>query len=254
LDDYGPFWFPLTQDNGSKSWSYGAVKNTEAGAWLAALPEIPGDRDIQAMIEAGFCGIHVDSRAYVQPAAERINADLTERFGAPIATGKEDNWNLYQITDQIQPRPQQLPNYFYTPAITADTPTAADPGTVAPRGSKGDLTWWWTISPSATFQIHQLNTSNPITQLTLGLRSSECESANATITITDQAGNQLANPTTAPINPTTTTELTLTITPPTNQALQTATITITTDGQGCTVDNFPYPQFVQVINPSASID
>jgi hypothetical protein len=98
--------------------------------------------------------------------------------------------------------------------------------------------------------VHELNTSNPITQLSLGLRSSECESANATITITDQAGNQLANPTTTPINPNTTTDLTLTITPPTDQTLQNATITITTDGQGCTVDNFPYPQFLQVINPS----
>jgi phosphoglycerol transferase len=246
LDDYGPFWFPLTQENGSKSWSYGAVKNTEAGAWLAALPEIPGERDIQAMIEAGFCGIHVDSRAYVQPAAERINSDLTEQFGNPIATGKEGNWNLYQITDQIQPKPDQLPSYFYTPALTADTPTAANPGTVAPRGSKGDLIWWWTIAPTATFTINQISPGVPISKVSLGLRSSVCESAEATITLTDSTGTQIANPVTTPISPRSTTDITLMATEQTGSAV----LTISSTGQGCMVANYPYPQFVQVIDPS----
>jgi hypothetical protein len=246
LDDYGPFWFPLTQENGSKSWSYGAVKNTAASTWMAALPEIPDPSDIDAMIQAAFCGIHVDSRAYVQPAAERINADLTQRFGSPIATGKEGKWNLYQITEQIQPKPDQLSKYFYAPALTADTPTAANPGTVAPRGSKGDLIWWWTIAPTATFTIHQISPEVPISKVSLGLRSSECESAEATITLTDSAGTQIANPVTTPINPRSTTEFTLMATEQSDSAI----LTISTNGQGCTVENYPYPQFVQVIDPS----
>ena len=245
LDDYGPFWFPLTQENGSKSWSYGAVKNTAASTWMAALSEIPGQSDVDAMIQAGFCGIHVDSRAYVQPAAERINADLTQRFGPPIATGKEGKWNLYQITEQIQPKPDPLPDYFYAPALTADTPTATNPGTVAPRGSKGDLIWWWTIAPTATFTVHQISPDVPITQISLGLRSSECESAEATITLTNSTGTQIANPVTTPINPRTTTEITLIATEQVDSVL----LTITSSGQGCTVKNYPYPQFIQVVNP-----
>lgn len=247
LDDYGPFWFPLTQVNGSKSWTYGAVKQTAASTWLAALAEIPRQSDVDAMVQAGFCGIHVDSYAYVQPAADRINAELNQRFGAPVATGKEGKWNFYQITNDIQPEPNPLPNYFYTPAFTADTPTNANPGTVAPRGSKGDLIWWWTITPTATFTVSQISPIAPITQISLGLRSSECESAEATITLTDTTnGTLIAEPVTTPINPRTTTEITLIAT----QQSESATLTITTDGQGCKVENSPYPQFVQVINPS----
>jgi hypothetical protein len=246
LDDYGPFWFPLTQENGSKSWSYGAVKNTAASTWLAGLSEIPDPSDIDAMIQAGFCGIHVDSRAYVQPATERISAELNQRFGVPVATGKEGAWNLYQITDQIQLKPDQLPSYFSTPALTADTPTNSNPGTVAPRGSKGDLIWWWTIAPAATFTINQISPEVPITQISLGLRSSECESTEATITLTDSAGTQIANPVKTPINPRSTTAVTLMATEQTDSAV----LTITSSGQGCTVENYPYPQFVQVINPN----
>ena len=245
LDDYGPFWFPLTQENDSKSWSYGAVKNTSASTWMTALPEIPGPGDIEAMIGAGFCGIHVDSRAYVKPAAERINADLVLRFGAPIATGKEGSWNLYRITNQIQPLHAQLPTYFYAPALTADTPTNANQGTVAPRGSKGDLIWWWTIAPTARFTVSQISPAVPISQINLGLRSSECESAEATITLTDSEGITIAEPVTTPINPQTTTEMTLTTDSPSKSAV----LSISTSGQGCVVDNYPYPQFAQVINP-----
>ena len=244
LDDYGPFWFPLTQENGSKSWSYGAVKNTSASTWMAALPEIPGPSDIEAMISAGFCGIHVDSRAYVKAAAERINADLNLRFGAPIAIGKDGMWNFYRITNQIQPLPERLPTYFYAPALTADTPTNANQGTVAPRGSKGDLIWWWTITPTARFTINQISPVVPISQITLGFRSSECESAQATINLTDSEGTPIANPVTTFINPQTTTEITLT----TNSPSDNAVLSVSTSGQGCVVDNYLYPQFVQVIN------
>ena len=245
LDDYGAFWFPLTQDNGTKSWSYGAVKNTAASTWLAALPEIPSPGDIDAMVQAGFCGIHVDSRAYVKPAAERINTELNQRFGTPVATGKKGAWNLYQITDQNQPKPDQLPNYFYAPALTADTPTAANPGTVAPRGSKGDLVWWWTIAPTAQFTINQISPEVPISKVSLGLRSSECESAEATITLTDSTGTQIADPVTTPINPRTTTDITLMANDPTSSAV----LTLTSSGTGCSVENYPYPQFIQVVNP-----
>ena len=248
LDDYSPFWFPLTQDNGSKSWSYGAVKNTEASAWMVSLPEIPSDTDIAAMVTAGFCGIHLDSRALVQPAADRINAELIERFGAPVATGKEGAWNLYRITDSINARPNQLPNFFFAPPVTADTPTNASPGTVAPRGSKGDLQWWWTIAPAAVFEIHEISTRVPIREITIGLRSSECESTDATITLTDPLGNELAPPITTAINPTATTIVTL----QTTQQPEVAVLSVTSSGQGCMVENFPYPQFVQVIDPSTA--
>ena len=249
LDDYGHFWLPLTQADNSKSWSYGAVKNTEASAWVAALPEIPGDTDIQEMVGAGFCAIHVDSRGYVEPAAERINAELTQRFGSPVAQGNENVWSLYRITDQVQPKPEQLSDFFFAPAITPDLQSSPGVGTLAPRGSKGQLIWWWTLAPEARFTINQITDNVPITEINLGLRSSECENGWADITLTDSNGNNIATPVTTAINPQTTTDITITVENPDSTTEQ-ATLTVTTSGKGCEVANFPYPQFVQVINPS----
>ena len=248
LDDYGHFWPPLTQRDYSKSWSYGAVKNTDESTWMAALPEIPSENDIDEMISAGFCGIHIDSRGYVEPAATRINAELVERFGPPVATGKEGSWNFYRITNNVQPLPQTLSNYFHTPAITADLPSTLSPGTVAPRGSKGQLIWWWTIQPEARFTISQLVEDVPISQINLGLRSSECEAGLARVTLTDKNGQDLATPIEVPINPNTTTDVSVVVNDP-DASNSEATMTISTSGEGCDVAAFPYRQYVQVIDP-----
>ncbi len=251
LDDYGHFWLPIN-DSG-KSWSYGAIKNTEAGYWSSKLSEIPTPVQVQALTEAGFCGIHLDSRGYVEPAAQRINEELQARYGAPIAAGNPDTtgtntWFFYQLPnfqpitalDTLSPSTQSL---FLAPAIATDTPNI--PGfSVAPRGSKDDLAWWWTIAPTATFTIHQINDRFPIYSITLGLRSSECESAQVTATLTNPNGEQIAEPVTVDINSKTTTDITLTTEP-----TSTATLTLESSGQGCMVEDFPYPQFVQVINP-----
>jgi phosphoglycerol transferase len=253
LDDYGHFWLPIN-DSG-KAWSYGSIKNTEASAWAAALPEIPTDADIANLTNAGFCGIHLDTKGYVPVAAERIKAEITTRLGTPIAKGNpvlggEDTWFFFPITDNIQqPQPissldQSTQEFFLRPAFTTLAPDSPAMS-VAPRGSKDGIKWWWTIAPAATFTLHQVNDNFPVTGITLGLRSSECESAQATISMTNEAGDQMTEPTTVEINPKTTTEVTLNTDP-----TKTATLTIESSGQGCTVEEFPYPQFVQVINPT----
>jgi hypothetical protein len=253
LDDYGHFWLPMN-DSG-KAWSYGSIKNTEASSWAAALPEIPTDSDIANLTQAGFCGIHLDTKGYVPVAAERIKADLETRLGPPIAKGNptlggEDTWFFYPITENIQqPQPisslnQNTQAFFLSPALTTLAPNSPEMS-VAPRGSKGGTKWWWTIDPTGTFTLHQVNDNFPITGITLGLRSSQCESAQATVTLTsaNSQGSTQAETQTIDINPKTTTEVALNI-DPTN----TATLTVESTGQGCTVEDFPYPQFVQVID------
>jgi len=252
LDDYGHFWLPVN-DIG-KSWSYGAIKNTEAGYWSSKLPEIPTPVQVQALTEAGFCGIHLDSRGYVVPAAERIKAELQTRYGPPITAGNPDaadtdTWFFYQLPNfqpiadlnTLTPNTQSL---FLAPAITTETPNV--PGfSVAPRGSKDGLIWWWTIAPTATFTIHQINDRFPITSITIGLRSSECENAQVTATLTNANGERLSVPLTLDINSKTTTDITLVTEP-----ISSATLTLESSGQGCMVEDFPYPQFVQVISPT----
>jgi len=252
LDDYGHFWQPIN-DKG-KAWSYGAIKNTEAGYWSAKLPEIPTPEQVQSLTDAGFCGIHIDTRGYVAPAAQRITAELQARYGAPIATGNPDpegvnTWFFYRLPGfqpiaPLDSRSARTQEFFLAPALSTLSPN--DPAmSVAPRGSKDGLTWWWTTQPTATFTLHQINPRFPITGIELGLRSSGCETASATLSLTDPAGEQISEPVTVEINPTQTTQIALTSDP-----VSEATLTISTTGQGCTVAEFPYPQFVQVINPT----
>ena len=248
LDDYGHFWLPIN-DSG-KAWSYGSIKNTEASSWAATLPEIPTNTDLASLTQAGFCGIHLDTKGYVPVAAERIKAELTTRLGTPIAKGNpvlggEDTWFFFPITENIvSPQPissldQSTQEFFFRPAFTTLAPDSPAMS-VAPRGSKDGIKWWWTIAPAATFTLHQINSNFPITGISVGLRSSECENAQATITLTGT--NTMSQ--TVELNPKTTTEVTLRTDP-----TSTATLTIESSGQGCTVENFPYEQFVQVIDP-----
>jgi len=248
LDDYGHFWLPIN-DSG-KAWSYGSIKNTEASSWVAALPEIPTDTDLASLTKAGFCGIHLDTKGYLPVAAERIKAELTTRLGTPIAKGNpilggEDTWFFFPITENIvSPQPisslgQSTQEFFFRPAFTTLAPDSPAMS-VAPRGSKGGIKWWWTIAPTATFTLHQINDNFPVTGISVGLRSSECENVQVTITLTGT--NTMTQ--TVEINPKTTTSVNLRTDP-----TSTATLTIESSGQGCTVENFPYTQFVQVIDP-----
>jgi len=255
LDDYGHFWLPLN-DSG-KAWSYGAIKNTEAGNWAAQLPEVPTEPQVANLIQAGFCGIHLDIRGYVKPAAERITEELSSRYGVPIATGNpdvdgNDTWFFYQVVDQvIEPKPineldRNNQDQFLAPAFTTLLPNSPAM-TVAPRGSKGGLIWWWTIQPEANFTLHQINDQFPITRLALGLRSSECESAQVDVFLTDTSGAPISDVLTVSVNPTTTKNVTLTV-EPTNEAV----LKVISAGNGCDVANFPYQQFVQVIDATTS--
>ena len=252
LNDYEHFWTSIVDSN--KSWSYGAVKNTNASAWLSALPEVPGEAEVNLLAQAGFCGIHLDTRAFVAPAVERIVADLTSRYGAPTVTattkmGEPDNW-LFFTTDpnaQTQDPPTwspELVNYFFAPAITTERVDLANM-TVGPRGSKGDLIWWWTISPDATFTLHPLDPRTPLTQVTGGLRVPSCqETPEAQVTVTLSTGETLI--TTA--NPKTTTEFEITLKEP---ATAETTLTVSTDTPGCQPEDYGYPQYVQVIDLNA---
>jgi hypothetical protein len=256
FNDYDHFWLSL--NDSTKSWSYGAVKNTRAGAWMAQLPEVPGSEEIELLAQAGFCGIHLDTRAFVPPAQARIVANLTERYGPPTATGGTEqlgvypNW-MFFTTDQNAQRVDPvnwdvtLTNYFNAPAIT----TIAQPTgelAIAPRGSKDDLMWWWTIAPTAEFGIHQLTPDQPLTRVTGGVRIPAClDTETAQIALTLSTGETII----VEANPTTTTEFELKVKDPTvNDSGNLTTMSVTTDSPGCQPADFPYEQFVQVIDLS----
>jgi len=248
FNDYDHFWQSITDSD--KSWSYGAVKNTRAGAWMQQLPEVPGAEEIQTLARAGFCGIHLNTRAFVPPAQERIIADLTQRYGQPSATGGVEpigefpNW-MFFTTDQnasvVNPETwsQNLTDYFLAPAVTTD------PLTTAPRGSKDSLTWWWMVAPQSDFTISPINQAVPLSSITAGIRIPKCAAVDqAEITLTLTGGGQ-SESTTVLANSKNTIDVKLSLPQPTEQV---STLRIQSPLEGCSLPDFPYPQFAQVID------
>jgi hypothetical protein len=249
LNDYEHFWTSIVDSN--KSWSYGAVKNTGSGAWLSALPEVPNTEEVDLLAQAGFCGIHLDTRAFVAPAAERIVTGLTSRYGPPTVTAatKADtpaNWLFFTTNPQAQTQDPanwspDLVGYFLAPAITTERVDLANMS-VGPRGSKDALFWWWTITPQATFTIHPLDQRTPFTQITGGVRIPGCQDqSEAQVILTLSTGETLI--TTA--SQKTTTEFEITLKEPT---MEDTTLTVSTDLAGCQPADYGYPQYVQVID------
>ena len=253
MNDYDHFWPGLTGTN--KSWSYGAVKNTQSSAWMASLPEIPTEGDMETLAQAGYCGIHLDTRAYVNPAANRIIATLTERYGPPQATqrisdeSERDDW-IFFVTEGnaqlVDPAtwPPDLADWFNKPAITlGNTPENL---TVAPRGSKDSLIWWWTIAPDATFDFHQIDAKTPLTSISGGVRIPQCSSVEtAPITLTLNTGETLI----VEANAKKTTEFTIDIKDPEAATLgSTTSLTVASPVEGCQPVDFGYSQYAQVID------
>lgn len=95
LNDYEHFWQVLT--NPSKHWSYGAIRNTAASAWAAALPQIPSADQRRQLRTAGFCAIHLDRRGYRPSSWRAITDELTKDLGPAVATGLQGRWRLYSL-------------------------------------------------------------------------------------------------------------------------------------------------------------
>jgi hypothetical protein len=95
LDDYQHFWQPLV--NREKNWSYGAVKNTTQSAFAQNLSPVPGPDDFALLIDRGFCGIHVDTRGMSDQLAQRTTTELGALLGKPVATGMDNEWQMYSL-------------------------------------------------------------------------------------------------------------------------------------------------------------
>jgi hypothetical protein len=239
MNDYDHFWVSLVDDQ--KSWSYGAVKNTQAGSWLQALPEVPNVKDVDVLARAGFCGIHLDTRAYVTPAAERISTELSERYGPPAARGFDDEWRFWVTDANATATPpstwtDEVSAFFLAPAITPDKLT------VAPRGSIGDLIWWWTIAPEATFTINPISAEHPLTSVSGDVRSPSCGSSRIELTLTTASETVR---TTIDADPRPSQPFTLRLQDPTTSE---AKLSVRSRSKGCDVPDFAFPQYAQVID------
>lgn len=250
MNDYEHFWTSLNDP--SKSWTYGAVKNTSAAAWYNSLPEIPDSATTDLLARSGFCGIHVDLRAFVRPAQVRVLAELTGRFGSPILTFNpkgQPYWAFFTINPSaglMQPTQwdQERKNFFYAPALTPD------PQSISPRGSKGPDYWWWTTKPTGSFTLTQLDPTVGINTISGSIEIPDCAEelvTPVTVSLTQGSGSiensvQLTAPGT----------FSLTIDPSNSPDPQeTFNIEISSDLPGCTPEGGLFEQFVKVTNLQA---
>ncbi len=253
MNDYEHFWTSLNDP--TKSWTYGAVKNTSAAAWYNALPEIPDSATTDLLARSGFCGIHVDLRAFVRPAQARVLTELTERFGSPILTFTpkgQPYWAFFTINSNaelMQPTKwdQERKDFFYAPVLTPDLQS------ISPRGSKGSDYWWWTTKPTGIFTLTQLDPTVGINTISGSIEIPECaEELTTPVTVSlTQSPESIENS----VQVTAPGAFSLTIDPtdlPDSQGLlEPFNVEISSELPGCTPAGGLIDQFVKVTNLQA---
>ena len=240
INDYDHFWTSLA--NPGKRWSYGAVKNTDAGVWSSQLPQVPNDNQVSLLKQSGFCAIHLDTRGYVSEALPAIKADLSGRFGAPLATGFDTRWELYGLgSGWAAPDAELSPEAFaflHQPMITPDEFTALT------RDSVLQSTWWWTTQREALFTLTPTSLEAPVIGVSGRVRAPKCGPTPVTLTL--EAGGQRASITVAAL-PDADSPFDLALDQPTDAP---ATLTVAEMGAGCDVPG-QRKRFAQVIDLSA---
>lgn len=234
VNDYDHFWTSLT--NPGKRWSYGTVKNTDASIWSSQLAELPGDEQVSYLRAAGFCAIHLDTRAYISERLPAITANLQERFGPAIASGFEGRWLLFDISNVPPASSQATENFLHQPMITAD------PETTQPRESVLEDAWWWMKAPSSVFTLTSTRPQTPVTTVRGFIQAPECGARPVTLTL---AANDLEATTTLIAEPDTPTPFELTLPEPSSTI---ATLEVQAPGADCQGPDFTWKRYAQVLN------
>ncbi len=238
VNDYDHFWSSIT--NEGKEWSYGAVKNTVASVWAAQLPELPTDAQVELLRGAGFCGLHLDTRAFISERLPDLRANLSARFGPPVATGYDDQWELYALGSAPVSPASAADAFVHQPLITSD------PVTVGSRATELERVWWWTTDSIATFALTPTTETSPVTAVTGRLRAPDCGVAPVTVRLT--SGTEEVT-TTVIASPESDAQFTLELTQPTSTP---ANLTIETPGEGCPANGVDGQHYVKVLDLQTS--
>ena len=245
MNDYDHFWQSIT--NPGKQWSYGAVRNTDAGVWSAQLPQVPTDEQLALLRGAGFCAVHVDQRGYAAATSDDVLADLEERLGAPVATAFDGDWLLFDLR-RIDPAPAgEVEAFLRQPFVTVDLTQ------VTPRETDGQSSWWWTRVPEASLTLTPTGADAPVRTVTGAVGAPDCGAVPVTVTLASgdqEAATKIVARAGQP------TPFALTLPEPSATA---ATLTVEAAGQGCPVDGSEPAtpggerRFMQVIDVQGSV-
>ncbi len=234
VNDYDHFWTSIT--NPGKKWSYGAVKNTDAGIWSGQLPEIPNDDQVAALRAGGFCALHVDTRGYASERLSVVTGNLASRFGTPVASGFDNEWLLYKIAGEPSASPKEADKFFHQPMITSDSDTTQ------PRESLLDDYWWWMKDDRSIFTITSTRPETPITAISGEVQAPACGARQVTLVLAANGGEDRISVMATPDTPT---AFALSLPTPSNT---TATLEVQALGPDCQGNDFEWKRFAQVLN------
>ena len=237
VNDYDHFWTSIT--NPGKRWSYGAVKNTDAGIWAGQIPELPTQDQVAALRAGGFCAIHLDARAYTSQDLRTITSNLESHFGEPVATGFDGEWLLYDITNTPSASPDQADAFFHQPMITADAETTQ------PRETTLDRAWWWMKAPRSVFTLTGTRPQSPVASVSGFVQAPECGERRVTLIL---AADGKEDRTTVLAQPDTPIPFALQLPGP---GAPLATLEVRAAGPACQGSDFEWKRYAQVVNLSA---
>lgn len=232
FNDYDHFWVSLL--NPEKKWSYGAPRNTSASIWSAQMPEVPSRAQLEILASGGFCGVHIDLRAFGDKKKNQLVDYLTRELGAPVAQGFDGSWLYFSMNSVSPDTSAQTTSEFFTQSlITPDTLTTQ------PRETLGDTYWWWMKEPVSQFAITRQNKDDSDSTMVRGtVSASPCGARTVEITL---AGTDTSVTETVTAEPNSPTEFTLEIPDPSN-----STLTFSTDAIPCMGKDFVWQRFLQI--------
>ena len=234
VNDYDHFWTSIT--NPGKQWSYGAVKFTDASIWMSQLPQVPTDEQVSLMRALGFCAIHLDTRGYISEQLVPVQQDLQSRFGAPVATALDGDWEMYDIRNAPAASEDAAQAFLRQPFIEVDYNTSTL------RDSLMQQSWWWTRDNVALIDLVPTSTEWPVTGITGAIAAPQCGPVPVTVTLT--AGDEQVM-TTVLAKPGDPAPFDLSLQTP---AKGTAILTIDTPGEGCPEGDRGERRFAQVLD------
>ncbi|MBI1352145.1 MAG: hypothetical protein GC156_13645 [Actinomycetales bacterium] len=234
INDYDHFWTSLT--NPGKSWSYGAVKNTDAGVWSAQLPQVPTAEQVSLLRGAGFCAIHLDTRGYISEVLQPVQAELAQRFGPPVASGYNGAWELYDIRSAEPAPSRDVAAFLHQPFISVDLTQ------VTPRETFLGDSWWWTRQPSAALTLTPTTPDAPLTGVRGAVAAPDCGALPITVTLSAGAQSSTTTVLAAPGEPA---SFDLSLGQP---SAGQGTLVIDVPGEGCPVPGGSEKRFAQVLD------
>ena len=135
------------------------------------------DAQVALLRTTGFCAIHIDTKGYITEVLQPLLADLTQRFGEPVAQGYHGRWLMFDIGAQPKAPEAEADAFLHQPFIGIDYEHITVPDTA------GHDTWWWTRTPSATFTLMPTGAAYPVTRVAGQIQAPPCGALPVTVTL-----------------------------------------------------------------------